>query len=272
MADPSRLLLEELIAEMEERRKKVLLGGGEKRIERQHEKGKLTARERIAYLLDEGSFVELGTFVEHSIRSELSGNVIDLCPVGALTAKPSRFSGRAWEMRQYPSIAAHDCVGSHVALHVLHGEIKRVVPRDDESLNECWISDRDRFSYEGLRHEERLTTPMIKEKGQWRECDWEEALRVTSEALLAAVPDHMAALASPSATTEEMYLLQKLMRGLGCHNLDHRIGQRDFSDQNQAPPCPGQQNFAALFSHFPVGKLYILYIRHINKLTSFGGS
>ncbi len=185
-----------------------------------------------------GEHMEIGTFVEHSIQSELSGNVIDLCPVGALTAKPSRFSGRAWEMRQYPSIAAHDCVGSHVSLHVLHGEIKRVVPRDDESLNECWISDRDRFSYEGLRHEERLTTPMIREKGQWRACDWDEALRVTSEALLAAVPDHMAALASPSATTEEMYLLQKLMRGLGCHNLDHRIGQRDFSDQNQAPLFP----------------------------------
>jgi NADH-quinone oxidoreductase subunit G len=185
-----------------------------------------------------GEFMEIGTYVEQSISSELSGNVIDLCPVGALTAKPSRFAARAWEMVQHASIAPHDCIGSNIYLHTYQQSLIRAVPRDNESVNECWISDRDRFSYQALSHEERLTTPMIKVKDQWQETDWDTALNMTAEALLAAVPDHLAGLCSASSTTEELYLFQKLMRALGSPHIDHRLSQYDFSDQEQAPLFP----------------------------------
>jgi len=185
-----------------------------------------------------GEFMEIGTYVEHSISSELSGNVIDLCPVGALTAKPSRFAARAWEMVQHASIAPHDCIGSNIYLHTYNQSLIRAVPRDNEDVNECWISDRDRFSYQALDSEERLTTPMIKVKDQWQETDWDTALNMTAEALLAAVPDHLAGLCSPSSTTEELYLFQKLMRTLGSGHIDHRLSQHDFTDQDQAPLFP----------------------------------
>jgi NADH-quinone oxidoreductase subunit G len=185
-----------------------------------------------------GEFMEIGTYVEHSISSELSGNVIDLCPVGALTAKPSRFAARAWEMVQHASIAPHDCIGSNLYLHTYQHELVRAVPRDNEAINECWLSDRDRFSYEALNSEERLLSPMIKVKGQWQETDWDTALNMTAEALLAAVPEHIAGLCSPNATTEELYLFQKLMRALGSPHIDHRLAQKDFSDQDHSPLFP----------------------------------
>jgi NADH-quinone oxidoreductase subunit G len=185
-----------------------------------------------------GEFMEIGTYVEHSISSELSGNVIDLCPVGALTAKPSRFAARAWEMVQHASVAPHDCIGSNLYLHTYQNNLVRAVPRDNEEINECWLSDRDRFSYESLTSEERLLTPMIKVKGQWQETDWDTALNKTAEALLAAVPDHLAGLCSANATTEELYLFQKLLRALGSPHIDHRLAQKDFSDQEQAPLFP----------------------------------
>jgi NADH-quinone oxidoreductase subunit G len=185
-----------------------------------------------------GEFMEIGTYVAHSVASELSGNVIDLCPVGALTAKPSRYAARAWEMVQRSGVAPHDCLGSNIHVHTRNNEIVRVVPRENEGINECWLSDRDRFSYQAVSSEERLMSPMIRVKGQWQETDWDNALNLTAEALLAAVPDHLAGLCSPGATLEEMYLFQKLLRALGTANIDHRLGQTDFSDQDQMPIFP----------------------------------
>jgi NADH-quinone oxidoreductase subunit G len=201
-----------------------------------------------------GENVLISTFIEQSVESEMSGNMIDICPVGALTAKPSRFAARAWELMQHASIAPHDCIGSNLFVHTLRGEVIRVVPRDNEAINEVWISDRDRFSYEGLRSDDRLTAPMIREDGEWVEADWDEALQLASaeirRALDASASDNtgdgetgdassrLAALISPSSTLEEMYLLQKLVRSLGSGSIDHRLRQSDFSDQDFAPPIP----------------------------------
>ena len=194
----------------------------------------------------------ISTFLEQSVDSEMSGNVIDICPVGALTAKPSRFAARAWELVQHASVAPHDCIGSNVYVHTLRGEVIRVVPRDNEAINEVWISDRDRFSYEGLNSDDRLTAPMIREDGEWVEADWDEALQLAcaeiKHALDTAAGDEaskggdsssrLAALISPSSTLEEMYLLQKLMRSLGSGSIDHRLRQSDFTDQDSAPIMP----------------------------------
>jgi len=198
----------------------------------------------------------ISTFIEQSVESEMSGNVIDICPVGALTARPSRFAARAWELVQHASIAPHDCVGSNIYVHTLRGDVIRVVPRDNETINEVWISDRDRFSYEGLASDDRLTAPMIREDGEWVEADWDEALQLASaeirHACDASVNEEggeagseadtnsakLTALISPSSTVEEMYLLQKLMRSLGSGSIDHRLRQSDFSDQDSAPVMP----------------------------------
>jgi len=183
-------------------------------------------------MLGRGEHVEIAASIEKSIESELSGNVIDVCPVGALTSKPFRFSARAWELRQYPAIAPHDCVGSNIYVHTQRNQIKRVVPRENEAVNEVWISDRDRFSYEGLRAQDRATMPMIKQNGVWREVDWNVALSVVNDKLQRLPKNQMGALCSSSATLEEMYLLQKWLRGLGVTNIDHRMKQRDFSEQS----------------------------------------
>jgi NADH-quinone oxidoreductase subunit G len=200
-----------------------------------------------------GEHALISTFLDQSVESEMSGNVIDICPVGALTAKPSRYTARAWELVQHASIAPHDCIGSNVYVHTLRGEVVRVVPRDNEAINEVWISDRDRFSYEGLDSDDRLTAPMIREDGEWVEADWDEALKLAcaeiKHALDSAAVDEdseaaadasskLAALISPSSTLEEMYLLQKLMRLLGSGSIDHRLRQSDFSDQDNAPVMP----------------------------------
>ncbi|APZ43859.1 NADH-quinone oxidoreductase subunit NuoG [Acidihalobacter ferrooxydans] len=176
-----------------------------------------------------GEFMRIGTYVAHTLESELSGNIIDLCPVGALTAKPSRFSGRAWEMIQHAGVATHDCVGSNVYAHTLNGKIVRVVPRDNEAINETWIADRDRFSYEGLYADDRLRTPKIKVRGRWEDADWESAMAKVAEGLRDQAPDNVGALISPSATLEEAYLLQKALRGIGVLSIDHRLQQLDFS-------------------------------------------
>ncbi|MDA3869630.1 MAG: NADH-quinone oxidoreductase subunit NuoG [Gammaproteobacteria bacterium] len=191
-----------------------------------------------------GEHARIATFMNSAVTSELSGNVIDLCPVGALTAKPSRYSARAWEMIQHASIAPHDCVGSNIFVHTFRNDVVRVVPRDNESINEVWISDRDRFSYEGVDSAERLTTPMVKHNGEWKATDWDTAMGVASDrikALLedeAAGADTIAALVSPGSTLEELYLAQKLMRSMGSGNIDHRLRQSDFSDQDMAPVMP----------------------------------
>ena len=186
--------------------------------------------------------MEIGTFITRSVDSELSGNVIDLCPVGALTSKPFRFRARAWEMAQHDGVAPHDPVGSNIHLHVRRGRVLRVVPRANESINEVWISDRDRFGYEGLYSEDRVLAPMVKRDGTWSEVSWEEALEATVTGLRDVIGakggDALGALASASCTVEELFLFQKLVRGIGSGNVDHRVRQRDFSDQDDAPCYP----------------------------------
>ena len=186
--------------------------------------------------------MEIGTFVERGMDSELSGNVIDLCPVGALTSKPFRFRARAWEMAQRDGVAPHDPVGSNIHLHMQRGRVVRVVPRANESINEMWISDRDRFGYEGLYSDDRVLSPMVKRDGTWCDVSWEEALEAAvtgvREVVAAKGADAVGALASASCTVEELYLFQRLMRGIGSANVDHRVRQRDFSDQDAAPTYP----------------------------------
>lgn len=189
-----------------------------------------------------GEHMEIGTFVERALTSEMSGNVIDLCPVGALTSKPFRFRARSWEMQQRDAIAPHDAVGSNIHVHVRANRVMRVVPRENEAINEVWISDRDRFSYEGLYHDERLLEPMIKDKGEWRAVDWETALARAVEGLEAVRArqgaERIGGLFSASATVEELYLGQKLLRGIGCANIDHRLRESDVRDQADAPSFP----------------------------------
>ena len=187
--------------------------------------------------------MQIGTYIEQALVSELSGNVIDLCPVGALTSKPFRYTARAWELRQREGIAPHDSIGSNLYLHVSDNRVRRVVPRENEAINEVWLSDRDRYSYLGLYSPDRLTAPMIRTDGAWREVDWDAALDFAAAGLRAAVDKHgagqLGALTSATATTEECYLLQKLVRGLGSNNIDHRLLHSDFKDQDRAPLYPG---------------------------------
>jgi len=185
-----------------------------------------------------GEEMRIGTFVAHTVSHELSGNVIDLCPVGALTSKPNRFAARAWELTAVDGIAPHDCVGSNVQIHVRRGQVMRVHPRDNESVNESWISDRDRFSYAGLDAGDRLTTPMVKRDGRWVEVDWSEALIRVAEGLKAIEPTRAGWLVAPTATLEEQYLAQGIARGLGCPNIDSRLRQRDFRGDAADPALP----------------------------------
>ncbi len=179
-----------------------------------------------------GEHAEILSFVGRTVDSELSGNVIDLCPVGALVSKPFRYSARTWELSRRKSISPHCGLGSNLVVQVKQNRVMRVLPRENEAINECWLSDKDRFSYEGLNSEDRLTVPMIKQAGQWQPCDWQEALTFVVEGLTAVMEKHgkqsIGALGSPYSTLEELYLLQKLVRGLGSQNIDHRIRQSDF--------------------------------------------
>ncbi len=179
-------------------------------------------------------WMEIGTYIEQSVTSEMSGNMIDLCPVGALTSKPYRFSARPWELKSHRSISPHDSIGSNIIIHSKNNEVKRVVPREKESINEIWISDRDRFAYEGVNSKDRLTQPLIKENNIWREVSWETALEFTTNKLkhYSLEADEVGVLASPTATIEELYLLQKLVRGLGICNIDTRLRQQDFALDN----------------------------------------
>jgi NADH-quinone oxidoreductase subunit G len=189
-------------------------------------------------MVGRGDREKIDVFVNQSLQSELSGNAIDICPVGALTAKPSRYKARAWEINQHAGIASHDSVGTNVYHHTFRNKVMRTVPQENEAVNECWMSDRDRFSYEGLYAADRLEKPMLKRNGQWEEVDWETALEATAKTLKHHKADTIAALASPRATTEELFLFQKFMRGLGCNNIDHRLRQTDMSDQDKAPLFP----------------------------------
>jgi len=189
-----------------------------------------------------GEHMEIGTFIEKSVDSEVSGNVIDLCPVGALTSKPFRYSARPWELTANASIAAHDAIGSNIYVQSTRNRVLRVLPRENEEINECWISDRDRFSYEAVNSEQRLTRPMLKSNDVWQEVEWSTALQAVADGLTkiqdSQGPARIGALISPNATLEEMYLCQKLLRAVGSDNIDHRLRQTDFRDDEGAPLFP----------------------------------
>jgi NADH-quinone oxidoreductase subunit G len=190
-----------------------------------------------------GENMEIGTWIERSVDHELSGNVIDLCPVGALNSKPFRHRGRSWEMTQHELVSPHDGIGSNLYGHVLRGQLMRVVPRPNEEINETWISDRDRFSYEGVYAADRLCAPMLRRDGRWQEVSWEEALTATAQGLKDAVvrdgATSLGVIGTPGATLEELYLLARLARGLGCPNVDTRLRQLDFRGQDADPLVPG---------------------------------
>jgi len=182
-----------------------------------------------------GEHMEVGTYIEQSVDHELSANIIDLCPVGALNNKPFRFHARAWEMQQQALVSPHDAFGTNIYAHVLRGKIMRIVPRENEEINETWIADRDRFGFEGIYSAERVTQPMIRINGALTPVDWEVALNAAAEGLQKAVAAHGPAaagfLASPMATLEELYLLGRIARGIGSGNIDHRLRQLDFRAQ-----------------------------------------
>jgi NADH-quinone oxidoreductase subunit G len=175
---------------------------------------------------------EIQTFLGRTVDSELSGNMIDLCPVGALTSKPFRYTARSWELQRRKSVSPHDSVGANLVVQVKHDAVLRVLPRENEAVNECWISDKERFAYQALNSDERLTKPMVKQGGEWREVDWNVALDYVAHGLKDIARDHggdaLAALASPASTVEELFLLGKVMKGLGSGNMDFRPRQVDF--------------------------------------------
>jgi NADH-quinone oxidoreductase subunit G len=182
-----------------------------------------------------GEHAEIETFVGMSVDSELSGNMIDICPVGALTSKPFRYSARTWELSRRKSISPHDGVGTNLIVQVKGNRVMRVVPLENESVNECWIADRDRFSYEALNSSERLQSPMIKQGSEWKNVDWQTALEYIANGLKQIKAEHGAGsiglLASPHSTLEELYLAGSLMRGLGSENIDSRLRHADFTQQ-----------------------------------------
>ena len=189
-------------------------------------------------MIHRGEHSEITTVVGDTIDSELSGNMIDVCPVGALTSKPFRYSARTWELSRRKSVSPHDSTGANLIVQVKSGKVMRVVPLENEDVNECWIADRDRFSYEAVNSEQRLTTPMIKQGGEWRPVDWTAALQYVANGLAQIKADHGAAsigaLGSAHSTVEELHLLAKLVRGLGSDNIDHRLRQSDFSINSQS--------------------------------------
>lgn len=183
-----------------------------------------------------GEHAEIETFIGHSVDSELSGNMIDICPVGALTSKPFRYSARTWELSRRKSISPHDSTGANLIVQVKNNKVMRVVPLENEEINECWLADRDRFSYEALASEERLTSPMIKQGGNWKTVDWQTALEYVANGLKQISTDFgpasLGALVSPHCTTEELHLATGLMHGLGSQNIDYRLRNAQFVNQS----------------------------------------
>lgn len=188
-------------------------------------------------MIGRGEQMKVRTAIERTVDHELSGNVIDLCPVGALVSKPFRFRGRGWEMTSHPLVSPHDGVGTNLFGHVLRGKLMRVIPRENEAINETWIADRDRFSYEGVYSADRLEAPMVRDGQDWQTVDWQTALEAVANGLKARA-DSLGVLASPSSTIEELYLLNRVTRGLGSQNIDHRLRRQDFRDQESDPRAP----------------------------------
>jgi NADH-quinone oxidoreductase subunit G len=210
-----------------------------------------------------GENMEVGTYIEHSVDHELSANIIDLCPVGALNNKPFRYHARSWEMTQQALVSPHDAFGTNLYAHVLRGKVMRMVPRENEAINETWIADRDRFGFEGIYSPDRVSQPMVRINGELQVVDWEVALNEAAEGLQKVAAAHGAAatgfLASPMATVEELYLLARIARGTGCANIDHRLRQLDFR---------AQENEAA----FPSLGLKIADIEHLDGVLVIGSN
>ena len=189
-------------------------------------------------MIGRSEHAEIVAFVGKTVDSELSGNSIDICPVGALTSKPFRYSARTWELARRKSVSPHDSLGSNLVVQVKANRVMRVLPLENEAINECWLSDKDRFSYEGLNSEERLTAPMVKQGGEWKTVDWQTALEFVAHGLTDVVGKHgpqaLGALVSPHATLEELTLAARLVRGLKGDNIDFRLRQSDF--RGDAPP------------------------------------
>ena len=189
-----------------------------------------------------GESSTISTFIEKTVDHELSGNMIDVCPVGALNNKPYRYTDRTWELNQIESISPHDCVGTNMYLHVKGDKIKRIVPKDNSNINEVWISDRDRFAFDGIYSEDRSTIPMLRKNGTLQEATWEEAIRTFTKEVISLQKkkktNEVAALISSSTSLNEQYLYAQLFRSLGCTNLDHRIRQVDFSGDTLDPIFP----------------------------------
>jgi len=188
-------------------------------------------------MIHRGEHAEITTVLGDTVDSELSGNMIDICPVGALTSKPFRYSARTWELSRRKSVSPHDSTGANLIVQVKNHKVMRVVPLENEAVNECWIADRDRFSYEAVNSEDRLTAPMLKQGGEWKTVDWQTALEYVANGLKQVKAEHGAAaiglLASPHSTLEELALAGALVRGLGSQNIDTRLRHADFS--NTAP-------------------------------------
>jgi NADH-quinone oxidoreductase subunit G len=193
-------------------------------------------------MVGRGEHAEIVSFVGRTVDSELSGNMIDLCPVGALTSRPFRYTARPWELTRRKSVSPHDSLGTNLIVQTSVSQVMRVLPLENDELNECWISDKDRFSYEGLNSPDRLLSPMVREGGEWREVDWQTALETVAKRLGEAARQHggesLGVLASPHSTFEELYLGQKLARGLGSGNVDFRLRQSDFSADAKLSGAP----------------------------------
>jgi NADH-quinone oxidoreductase subunit G len=188
-------------------------------------------------MIGRGEQMKVRVAIERTVDHELSGNVIDLCPVGALVSKPFRFRGRSWEMTSHPLVSPHDGVGTNLFGHVLRGRLMRVIPRENEAINETWIADRDRFGYEGIYSPDRLEAPQIRKGAAWADSDWPQALETVATELKSR-GNSLGVLASSSSTIEELYLLSRIARGLGSQNIDHRLRQSDFRDQGADPAHP----------------------------------
>ena len=184
-------------------------------------------------MINRGEHSEITTIKGDSVDSELSGNMIDICPVGALTSKPFRYSARTWELSRRKSISPHDSTGANLIVQVKNHKVMRVVPLENEAVNECWIADRDRFSYEALNGPDRLTRPMLKQGGQWQEVDWQTALEYVANGIKSVREKHGAdavgALVSPHSTLEELFLASRLIRGLGSDSIDYRLRHAEFT-------------------------------------------
>ena len=190
-------------------------------------------------MIGRGEHSEIVSFVGKTVDSELSGNSIDVCPVGALTSKPFRYAARTWELARRKSVSPHDSLGSNLIVQVKGDRVMRVLPLENEAINECWLSDKDRFSYEGLNTADRLRTPMVKQGGEWKAVDWQTALDVVAQGLSDIVARHgpgaIGALVSPHSTLEELTLAGRFVRALGSDNIDFRLRHADFRAGGGAP-------------------------------------